>query len=127
MDKSTKEIYQAFHGKLVGNAQMKRHVCGIVALMPKDIVNFVTKNCWFLGSFEDAWAFTFTGNDLKDHHLIFISDELLLQTDEQIRYTIAHEIGHVMLNHRNSTLVKQSRQEIRRQEQEADLFAKKYV
>lgn len=127
MDKSTKEIYQAFRGKLVGNAQMKRHVCEAVALMPKDIVNFVTKNCWFLGSTEDAWAFTFTGNDLKDHHLIFISDELLLQTDEQIRYTIAHEIGHVMLNHRNSVLVRQTKAEIKRQEKEADLFAKKYV
>lgn len=124
---NSKLILKAFRGKLVGNAQMKRHVCEAVALMPKEIVNFVTKNCWFLGSTEDAWAFTFTGNDLKDHNLIFISDELLLQTDEQIRYTIAHEIGHVMLNHRNSTLVKQSRQEIRRQEQEADLFAKKYV
>ena len=28
-----------------------------------------------MGSMEDTWAFAFTGNDLKDQHLIFLSDE----------------------------------------------------
>lgn len=95
--------------------------------MPKKIRNFITQNCWFFGSFEDAWAFTFTGNDLKNQHLIFISDELLLQDELQIKYSIAHEIGHVMLNHRNSVLVRQSKEEIAKQEKEADRFAKKYL
>ena len=75
---------------------------------------------------DDAWAFTFTGNDLKDKHLIFLSDELLNQHPGHIRYSIAHEIGHVILKHRNSTLVKQTKQEIKRQEEEADRFAKQF-
>lgn len=127
MKEELKHIYKAFNGKLVGTYAMKVHVCETVAGMPEEIIEKVTKNCWFLGSMDEAWAFTFTGNDLKDMHLIFISDELLLQEESEIHYTIAHEIGHVVLEHRNSTLVKQSKSEIKEQEEDADAFAQKYA
>lgn len=80
-----------------------------------------------MSSMEDAYAFTFTGNDLANKHLIFLSDELWDQTGDQIRYTIAHEVGHVVLGHRNSVFVKQGKREIRRQEREADEFASSFV
>lgn len=124
--KTAREIYYDFEGKLVGTTFMKRYVCQTLVKMPDKIINFVTKNCWFLGSVKDAWAFTFTGNDLKDQHLIFLSDELLNQHPRQIMYSIAHEIGHVILKHRNSTLVRQTKQEIKKQEKEADEFAKQF-
>lgn len=127
MNRNVKRIYYGFKGKLVGSFQMKTYVCESLAKMPEDIIEFITKDCWFIGSTEDAWAFTFTGNDLKDQHLIFLSDELLMQDDQQIHYSIAHEIGHVVLNHRNSILVKQSKKEIQKQEREADEFARKYI
>lgn len=127
MEAIVQQIYRSFDGKLVGSFAMKMHVCETVSHMTPDIINFVTDNCWFLGSMEDAWAFTFTGNDLKDQHLIFLSDELLIQDDTQIHWSIAHEIGHVMLGHRNSVLVKQTKQEIARQEKEADNFARKFL
>ena len=63
---------------------MKRMVCEVLAKMPEDIINYVTSNCWFMGSLPDAWAFTFTGNDLIDQHLIFLSDELFSATYQQI-------------------------------------------
>jgi len=94
--------------------------------MDKKVISFITKKCWFFASMEDAWAFTFTGNDLKNQHLIFLSDELLEESPEQIRYTIAHEIGHVILGHRNSVLEMQTKKEIRKQEREADRFAKSF-
>jgi len=115
-----REIY----GKLVGSRVMKRYVCEVVSQMPWEIINYITKNCWFLSSMEDAWAFTFTGNDLKNQHLIFLSDELLSEQPNQVYYSIAHEIGHVVLNHRNSVLEKQSKEEVKKQEKEADDFAK---
>ncbi len=124
--KNVREIYHAFDGKLVGTKFMKQWVCQVLAKMPDEIVDYVTGNCWFFGSMDDAWAFTFTGNDLKDHHLIFLSDDLLHQHPKQIMFSIAHEIGHVILKHRNSTLVKQSKEEIRLQETEADEFAKQF-
>lgn len=106
---------------------MKINVCKTLAKMPDEIINYITKNCWLFASMEDAWAFTFTGNDLKNKHLILLSDELLFQDENQIQYTIAHEIGHVILGHRNSVLKKQTKEEIKNQEKEADFFAKKYL
>ncbi len=122
-----KSIYNSFNGKLVGKLQMKTYVCETLSLMPENVIDFITQNCWFFASMEDAWAFTFTGNDLNNQHLIFLSDELLFQNTQQIRYTIAHEIGHVILGHRNSVLEKQSKEEIRIQEKKADEFANKYL
>jgi hypothetical protein len=124
--KNAREIYHMFDGKLVGTKFMKKWVCETLARMPEKIIDYVTDNCWFFGSMDDAWAWTFTGNDLKDHHLIFLSDDLLNQHPRQIMFSIAHEIGHVMLKHRNSTLVKQTKQEIRQQEKEANTFAKQF-
>jgi hypothetical protein len=124
---NTRDIYYEFSGKLVGTKFMQKWVCQTLTKMPDDIINFVTSNCWFFGSMEDAWAFTFTGNDLKDQHLIFLSDDLLNQHPQQIMFSIAHEIGHVILKHRNSTLVKQSKAEIKQQEAEADSFARQFI
>lgn len=122
-----KEIYLAFKGKLIGNSRMKKRVCETLSKMPQEIIDFITENCWFFASMEDAWAFTFTGKDLKEKHLIFLSDDLLNQDPEQIGYSIAHEIGHVVLGHRNSILERQTREEIRQQEKEADIFARRFI
>lgn len=127
MNEDIERIYGAFDGKLVGTFAMKVHVCGAVSNLPTDIQKQITQTCWFLSSMKDAWAFTFTGNDLKDQHLIFLSDDLLSQDAEQIQWTILHEIGHVILGHRNSTLVKQSKKEVDQQEIEADAFARQYT
>lgn len=126
-DEKLHKIYHAFEGKIVGTFEMKLHVCKVLSNMPDDVINFVTLRCWFMGSMDDAWAFTFRGNDLRDQFLIFLSDELLSQDEAQIHYTIAHEIGHVYLRHRNSILAKQSKNEIQKQEQDADEFAKRFA
>ena len=127
MQNKIRNIYYSFDGKLVGNKTMKINVCQTLAKMPDEIIDYVTQNCWFFASMEEAWAFTFAGNDLKNQHLIFLSDELLFQEKHQITYTIAHEIGHVILKHRNSVLEKQTKNEIKKQEKEADEFAKQYI
>lgn len=126
MNKTEREIYKAFDGKLIGTRFMKIHVCSVLALMPREIVTFVTEKCWFIGSMEDAWALTFKGNEIRNKYLIFLSDELLAQEASQIRHSIAHEIGHVVLNHRNSILVHQSKEEVRQQERAAEKFASTY-
>lgn len=126
MKNNEKEILAMFNGKLIGNRKMKKYVCKTVLKLPKKIRSFITQKCWFISSMDDAWAFAFTGNDLANRHLIFLSDDLLRQNEKQIYHTITHEIGHVVLGHRNSTLVRQTRGEIRRQEREADEFVKLY-
>jgi hypothetical protein len=121
------EIADLFGGRLVGTPFMKALVCEAVALLPEEIIKKVTRDVWFLSSSEDAWAYTFKGNDLKDKHLIFVSDELLREDPSQIQYTIIHEIGHVILGHENSMGRKQTQSEIDQQEREADEFAKNYL
>ena len=127
MKNDLQAIFVAFDGKLVGTKHMQRFVCETVALITDEIINYITNNCWFFASMEDAWAFTFTGNDLKDQHLIFLSDDLLNQHPQQIRYSIAHEIGHVILGHRNSVLERQTKREVKQQEKEADAFTEQFI
>ncbi|MBI3485890.1 hypothetical protein HY025_02990 [Candidatus Daviesbacteria bacterium] len=123
----TQEIIQNFNGKLVGTDFMKNVVSQTLKKLPEEIMNYLTKHCWFLSSLEDAYAYTFNGNDIKDKHFIFLSDELLNQDLTTIQYNILHEIGHVILKHRNEIGFKQSKVEIKKQELEADKFAKSYL
>lgn len=127
MNERLHQIQKAFNGKLIGNTKMKQHVAEVLAKMPENIVEFVTENVWFMASMEDAWAFTFTGSDLQNKHLIFLSDELLAEDPHQIYWTIAHEIGHVILGHKNRFFDKFSAGKVMQQEDEADAFAKKYI
>lgn len=120
------EIYIKFNGKLIGNRRMRKFVCETLSAMPEKVIETITATCWFFASMDDAWAFTFTGNDLANQHLIFLGDDLLSQSPTQIHYTIAHEIGHVILKHRNSTLIKQTQEEVSKQEKEAHSFATDY-
>lgn len=105
---------------------------GIVArtllVFPDDIIGLITKKCWIVSSFEDGWAFVLRGGEIrKNEFLIFLSDELLAEAEAEIRYTLVHEIGHVVLGHRNSIGEVQTKTEIRKQEKEAHAFARKYL
>lgn len=121
------KIRKTLGGKLVGKLFMREMVCKAILFLPPDLIDQVTKGVWFISSQDDAWALTFRGSDLKERHLIFLSDELLSQPEKQILYTILHEIGHVILNHYNSIGFAQTQSEIKIQEREADRFAKRYL
>ena len=120
------DVSHTLGGKVVGNTRIKHYVYQTLSLFPDDIALYIARSCWFMGSFDDAYAYAFTGNDLKNQHLIFLSDDLFNQEKEQIQFTIAHEVGHVMLGHKNSIEYKQSKKEITQQEKEADAFANSY-
>src|SRR5690242_21520627 len=120
------DIERAFEGKVIGSERLKHFVYQTLTVFPDDIALFISKYCWFMGSMDDAYAYAFTGNDLKDQHLIFLSDDLLIQSDQQIQFTVAHEIGHIILNHKNSVEYRQTREEISEQEKQADEFAHQY-
>ena len=125
--KSYADIKRDFGGRLIGTSYMQRMGCEAVSKLPPAIEKRITKTCWFLSSPSDAWAFTFRGSDVKDAHFIFLSDELLREDESQIEYTILHEIGHVVLDHKNSIGYVQSKFEIKKQEKEAENFAKKLL
>jgi hypothetical protein len=124
---SITRVRRALGGKLIGSLFIREFICKTILLLPSETISFVCQKIWFISSPEDAWAFTFRGSELKDRSLIILSDELLRQDETQIRYTILHEIGHVVLKHRNSIGYEQTQTEINQQEDEADRFAKKYL
>lgn len=124
---NNKDIKVAFGGRLIGSSYAKKMVVETLVNYPKEVIEYITKHCWFLSSDPEAWAYTFTGNDLKDKHLIFLSDELLEEDESQIKFTIAHEIGHVVLGHKNSINYRQTKEEINQQEKEADQFANQFL
>lgn len=127
MKSKIKVVFKEFDGKLIGKPLMKSYVCETILLLPLKYREYITKNCWFISSMSNAWAFAFTGNDLINKHLIFLSDELLHQDKKQIQYTIIHEIGHVILGHKNSVERIQTQSEIKIQEKEADAFALQFI
>jgi len=123
-----KQIKENFKYKLIGSDYMKRMVIKTLEIFPDDIADFVSKHCWFISSFEDGYAFVVKGDEIKKgEYLIFLSDELLKESDHQIHYSIVHEIGHVILGHKNSIGKVQSKKEVNKQEKEADEFVKKYL
>lgn len=114
--------------KLIGSNFMKKMVIKTLQNLPDEIIKFITKTTWFVGSFEDGWAFTLRGDELKkNEYLIFLTDELLESDEHQIIWTITHEIGHVILGHKNSIGKVQSKSEVRNQEKAADDFTEKYL
>lgn len=122
-----REINRLFGGKLFGTRKMKKYVCRTLAKFPPDVIEHITADCWFLGSTTDAWAYTFRGDEVTGKHMIILSDSLWDQPEKDIMYTIAHEIGHVALGHRNAILEPQSKRETTKQEKEARAFALKYI
>ncbi len=121
------KIIKAFGGRIVGDQQTKMLIAQTIAKLPNEIIDYVTQKVWFLSSSPDAYGYTFHGADIPDKYLILLTDELFTQDLSQIQYTILHEVGHVILKHRNSIEVKQTKAEIRQQESEADQFAYSYL
>jgi Zn-dependent protease with chaperone function len=124
---TTSQILKTLGGRLVGTEKMKKLVAQAIQKLPEKNQDYLTHHTWILSSHPDSWAFAFHGDDLKDSHLIFLSDDLLNQHDHQILFTVLHEFGHIILGHKNSIDYKQSMHEIDQQENAADQFAKKYL
>ncbi len=129
MKESVDTIEKKFRNKLVGSKRMQRLVCETLLIFPLDIIAYVTKNVWFASSFEDAWGFVLKIDELKERgdYLIVLGEELFEQDSYAQRYEVAHEIGHVILKHRNAITQSQSAVGIDKQEKEAHEFALKYL
>lgn len=121
------EISRLFGGKIIGTRTMKSYICRTVAKFPPTIINKITKTCWFLGSTSDAWAYAFHISELTGKHIVILSDSLWEQPEHDIYYTIAHEIGHIILGHKNAILESQTKRETAQQEREARRFALEYI
>lgn len=85
---------------------------------PLDIIEVIKQNKWSITKYSeianefnctnDEICKNFQSNDGKTHlfienknytYSIIYNDDLAINTDERIRFTLAHEIGHIYLNH----------------------------
>ena len=123
-----RQISRNFSYRLIGNRLMKKFVVETLQIFPDEIIDKVSKNCWFISSYDESWGFVLRGKEIKNsEYVVFLSEELFAESEAQIEYTIAHEIGHVLLGHRNSIGKVQTKKEIKKQEKEAHKFAIKYL
>ena len=120
MTKSQKQI-------ILGSKYAHKIILQTLSHFPKEIIDFVAKNVTFISSFDDATAYTLQKSDIKSKYVIVVSDELLTQDEKQIIYTLAHEIGHTVLGHRNAFYKPQTKQAIKKQEKEASEFARRVI
>ena len=129
MKESVDTIEKKFRNKLVGSKRMQRLGCETLLIFPPNTVDYITKNAWFVSSFDDAWGFVLKIDELKEkgEYLIFLGDELFEQEKYAQHYEIAHEVGHIILKHRNAITQPQSEAETKRQERQAHEFALKHV
>lgn len=127
MDTKLEKVRQKFGNKIIGSRGMRNLILEVVSVLPDNLAYFVAENVWFVNSFEDAWGFVIRGDEIKDKFLVFLADRLFRQPKADQEYEIAHEIGHIVLKHRNAISAPQSKAEIARQEREADAFARRYL
>ena len=120
-------ILKDFGSRLIGDDRSKKIICETLLLFPRAVVDYITRNVWFITPFDDAWSFTLEADGLASKSLVFLSDDLLRQDDDQIRYSIAHEIAHIMLGHRNPYGVIIRKGSDKRSETDADEFARYYL
>jgi Zn-dependent protease with chaperone function len=112
--------------KITGSKRAHYLINQAVRLLPTDVLPKICR-IRFISSFDDAWGYVLTSEDIRSEYLIVLSDDLFEQSRDQIIYTILHEIGHVVLGHKNSFGRRQTKSEIQKQELEADAFAMKYI
>jgi hypothetical protein len=112
--------------KITGGKRAHYLVTQAVGLLPTDVLPKIGR-IRFISSFDNAWGYVLTSEDLRAEYLIVLSDDLFDQSQSQIIYTILHEIGHVVLGHKNSFGRRQTKGEIQKQELVADAFAMKYI
>ncbi len=93
--------------------------------MPINLEKLIQNNGWFLASFSEVRKYgNFDYSVFKDNLgiTIFIKDKCLILFDDNVsegtkRFTIAHEMGHIVLNHKDNTINQRTR------ETQASMFA----
>src|SRR3989338_11181625 len=121
------KILKDFNTRLVGDEETKKIICETLLVFPKEVIDFVVKNVWFVSAFDDAWSFTLDSEELCGRTIVFLSDDLLRHSKERVTYSVAHEIAHIMLGHKNPYNAKLPQTTEKKFETGADEFAKYYL
>lgn len=74
----------------------------IIALLPKSVVDFIESNCVILAILEGEGTHWNLDDDIFAHKksLIIINSSVWDKTEQQIVFTVAHEVAHAYLGHK---------------------------
>jgi Zn-dependent peptidase ImmA (M78 family) len=82
----------------------------------------------FVSSDDSFWAFFLAPEIVKGKkNIVFMSECLKNRSEEEQVFTIAHEIAHTRLKHKSPILSNLTREETKRQEDEANRLANKWI
>ena len=96
--------------------------------LPTKIVDWAAKNLLFISSSEEYWAFSLSKKEWKHKKgFIFLSNHLKDESEEKQAFCIAHEIAHQKLNHKSPIFSNLTEEEAKKQEEEADELAQKWL
>ena len=96
--------------------------------LPKNTVDWAIRKLFFVSSSEEYWAFLLSKSEWGHKTgFIFLSEQLKDETEEKQAFTIAHEIAHHKLKHKSPFFGKITKEQARKNEEEADERARTWL
>jgi Zn-dependent peptidase ImmA (M78 family) len=130
---TSEEVYDMFDGRLPDelrthklNDDLRISLAQALTKMPKGIVEWARDNLIFVSSTGKP-AFCISRKLKPFKGIIFLSDCLRGYSEKKQAFIIAHEIAHFKLNHKCGISDKSTKEEIHKQQNEANELARKWL
>ena len=112
----------------VGITQARRLIARVLSKIPKEITKRVLDECLILIPMIDyELGFFLPKKLLQDKCVIAFPESLLMEDEKRIEHTVLHEIAHFYLDHKSPIFEALSDKEAKKQEDEADRLADKWL
>ena len=104
--------------------EAKESLSNALSLLPEKVIDFVIDNCIFISICLKCLYFPFDHPFFKDEIGFILLDTYIWGTSKSKRdFAIAHEVAHAYSKHK----IKSSKEEMDKQEEEADILAIKWL
>lgn len=125
---SPEEADYQFGGMNAVSPEFRIILAKALSELPKATVDWVAENLIFISSSEEYWAFSLSKNEWE--HIVgfvFLCEHLKNIAEKEQAFSIAHEIAHHRLGHKSPIFGNLTTDEFRKQEEEADKLARKWL
>jgi hypothetical protein len=103
-------------------------VCIALSKLPIDVIDFATEKIFWISSDEQRYAFVMNRDKYNDRKWFVVLSETMKELSDMVQwFFIAHEVAHCWLDHKNPIFDKLSKDEVARQENEADEQVAKWI
>jgi len=109
------------------NDKVRSLIARLLSKVPKDVADKVLEECLFIMPMFDEIGFHLPKNILQNKCVIAFSESLLKEDDKNIVHIGLHEIAHFYLDHKSPLLEDLSDEEAKKQEEDADRLADKWL